>query len=223
MPPASPAIADVAAWLNDDFIASFERDVDVTIWRAPFIDHQGQRHVRGFFAITLLSLAYCEAMTGLVGPNAGTVATCQFIENVVSANSPAPSGARYSSRGTLLYNLYRHRLTHQREPGQLNLNGTIVTWSMNRGVARADHLKLSPLPAPAVNTLELKIDVEHLRDDVLATFRTIQADVLAGNRPAGPIHTRAVAMHAPQPPPPGLGQNGHVWIQFRAAIANPDP
>jgi hypothetical protein len=230
MAPPTNAPADVAAWLDDDFIASFERDVDVTIWRPPFVDANGNQHDRGFFAITMLSLAYCEAMTGLLDPqgDGGTVQTCQFIERNVAAAAAAvghaTSAARYTSRGTLLYTLHRHRLVHQREPGQLDLNGTTVSWYMGRGIARTGHMKLSAA-AHLPNHRILTIDVESLQADVLATFKAIRADVANGNAAlAARIHANATTVYNPQPPDPRLSPNGHVWTQYKAIIAAPpDP
>src|SRR5580658_9024321 len=76
-----------------------------------------------------------------------SVETCQFIENELSRDAPAPSDARYRLRGTALYTLYRHGLIHQREPGRLDVDGTEVLWQVNFGRARDEHLTLRELAA----------------------------------------------------------------------------
>lgn len=72
MPPQSTSCADVAAWLTTDFIGAFERDVDPRNWAGD----------RGFYAIPMLTLSYCDAMAGLMNgkANGGTMLTVAFLK-----------------------------------------------------------------------------------------------------------------------------------------------
>jgi hypothetical protein len=112
MPPKSPDPADVADWLTRDFVGPFERDVDPTIWPPG----------RGFYAIPMLVLSFCDAMAGFVNgkANGDTPLTVKFLEDEVSRHAGEPEMVhRYRKRSIGLWVLYRHGLVHRGEPGRL--------------------------------------------------------------------------------------------------------
>lgn len=217
MPPQSNSTAHVAEWLTSHFITSFERDVDPALW--PPIIENGIVHERGFFAITLLTLSYCEAMaTLLTGATAhGTVEAVRFLEDEVSRHA-GMAGPRYRTRGAALFVLYRHRLAHQREPGRLDIDGSVIVWEVGRNEAEANHLKFRAAAAPK---FVLTIDADRLNAHALLAFKDIRDRSRTDAQLARTIYQGAVA--ADTPTAPQGSPTGHVGTKLRAMLAAPDP
>ena len=218
MPPATNSTADVSAWLTTDFIASFERDVDPTIWTP--IPYEGGFHERGFFAIAVLTLTYCDAMAGLItgcASSDGTEATVRFIETEVAPNAGDRAvSTRYVARAAALLQMYRHGPAHQREPGLLDWTGTQVAWCLMRGGPVARHLRLTRR-APWYH---LHVDVDLLNAHVLATFKAIRERARRDPNLARRIYEGAVEASSPQTP--RCGPAGYVGLKLTAMLQNPD-
>ncbi len=170
MPPPSPACNDIADWLDSNFITGFVNDGDPALWTP-----RGKEHYRGFFAIPLITLTFCEAMSSLlVGRSIGQgqeLAT-RFLEERVSAHAGSPLvESRYRARSALLFNLYRNGIAHRREPGRLKVDGSEMMWRTSRGRPLESHLRLTR-EGPVY---ELAVDVDLLYSHVLAAFREVSA------------------------------------------------
>src|SRR5205085_10407394 len=104
--PWSDDRAEVSRWLKDSFLQSFVREVNPEYWP--------ESKDTGAFAVTLLSLTYCSAATGLVcGTNYPSSDQCvDFIKKYLKNESSLP-GQDYKTHAGALYKLFRHGLAHQ--------------------------------------------------------------------------------------------------------------
>ena len=181
MPPKSDSPKHVSAWLHEHFIHSFRQDVDPTHWPDK----------SGFFAIPLLTLSYANAAAGLVHGkgDATSIETINFIHDYLGHEN-APSASRYRERAAVLYTLYRHGLSHQREPGRIKVDDSrAVTWSIERGKTRDLHMWLAP-PATSSRGPELvpmRLFILHISADLLweDTGLALEHLALEASRSAG--------------------------------------
>lgn len=219
MPPPSPACVDVADWLDSDFITGFVNDGNPTLWTP-----RGKEHYRGFFAIPLITLTFCEAISALMAGKAfgGQELATRFLEDRVStrAGSPLVEG-RYRARSALLFNLYRNGIAHQREPGRLDVDGSEIVWRTIRGHPLESHLRLDRLSAqPAI--YKLTIDVDLLYEHALAAFRAVSAEARQAPALAQKIYAGLVQADAPRVPRLPRATHSHIWTQMRTALATYD-
>jgi hypothetical protein len=217
MPPPSSACNDVANWLTTDFIGSFQNDADPALWTAN-AQHQ---HYRGFFSISLLTLAYCEAMSAFMLGKAKSKSpeTVAFLETEVGPRAGSPAATtRYRERSALLFFLYRHGIAHQREPGRLDVDGSHILWWTSRGAPLTDHLKFTLL-RPGV--YRLAIDVDLLYSHALAAFNDIRDRARVTPALALALYNGLVDADSARPP---LTRDATVWARMRGVLAGPvDP
>jgi len=216
MPPPSTACNDVADWLDSNFIAGFVNDGDPALWTP-----RGNEHYRGFFAIPLITLSFCEAMAALmVGKSfGGQELATRFLEERVSAHAGSTSAeGRYRARSALLFNLYRNGIAHQREPGRLNVDGSEIMWRTSRGRPLESHLRLTR-EGPVY---ELAIDVDLLYSHVLAAFREVSDQARQTPALARKIYDGLVQADALRVPLAERKPNSHIWTQMKAALTTFD-
>ena len=210
MPPTGPSCSEVAAWLATDFIESFRNDVHPDHWEPN----------AGFFAITMLSLAYCNAAAALVNDveQASGKQTVEFIRTTV-ANAAPGSSRRSADRAEGLHSLFRHGLVHRREPGHLQVmvpgsssggapRKCVLSWILERPGIRASHLQLygpgttlgSPSEIIAADHFMLRVGVDLLYEDALAAFRCIHTQCQSDQSFAAKLFSGALKAVNPREP-----------------------
>jgi hypothetical protein len=219
MPPRSPACNDVADWLDSNFITGFVNEGDPVLWTP-----RGDKHYRGFFAIPLITLTFCEAMSALLvgSSHGGQELATRFLEDRVSVHAgSALVEGRYRTRSALLFNLYRNGIAHQREPGRLNVDRSEIMWETSRGRPLENHLRLARMSTqPPV--YRLTIDVDLLYKHVLAAFHEVSAQARQTPALARKIYSGLVQADTPRIPRIPRTTNSHTWAQMRAALATFD-
>lgn len=189
----APECDEAVKWLDEHFLRSFQDEADPSLWpdigrgcaawfRRTVLRTGDSPRQRGFFSITVLSLIYCTAMAGLrLGKGgAGSKETIEYIENHVGAAAGGEYTDLYKERGAFLYVIFRHRLVHQREPGQAELNGATIKWAMAR-FPEDDRMLHLRYHQSVKGGLRFWVHADVLYEHVLASFLAIRAAVEKGD------------------------------------------
>jgi hypothetical protein len=214
--PESPDSADVAHWIEREFIGWFVREAQPKHW--PTANDEG------VFAITLLCLAHCTAAAGLANGtrDAKSWQCIEFIRTFFRT-APAPSGERYDARAAALYTLFRHGLAHQKVPGALDAcDGRTLGWILDRQGDRSLHLYLMPPVLYSTKTgnsdghHRLRVHADLLFEDCVHAFGAMQQKASIDPAFATKVFAGAAQAVAPRPVPRSILQ------QLKDALANPD-
>jgi hypothetical protein len=207
--------SEIVKWLDEDFIGSFERDVDPRIWSVTTDGHE-----RGFFAITLLSLAYCDAMARLLkGEAEGTINTVRLIEEH-HGNLGTSTDSRYQSRAAAMFTLFRHRLAHQREPGKLQIGKSILIWRLSRDRDREEHLKLVPISKK--QEFCFTVDADLLFEDTRDAFKGIRDRCRSEDALVTKIRNGRKSIQSPRPMRAADSKNERIVEKIAEMLKSPD-